>query len=868
MTTPTPQRWNQIEERFHAIREATLPTRAELLANLQAEDADLAAEVRSLLESEASGPLGRGMDGPSDRLVAEYVGPYRLVRRIGEGGMGTVYLAERQHAGFRQRVALKLLRAGFLDPRLADHVAHERKVLARLEHPNIARLIDGGSTPSGQPYLAMEYVEGATLLDHAAREELSLRARIEVFIEVCDAVHYAHQQLVVHRDLKPSNVIVGPDGRPRLLDFGVSKLLDPEETGTRITRSTPWVTPAYASPEQFRGEPVGTLCDVYALGVILYELLSGIRPYDLDGRTPAEMERLICELEPPRPSNRSSDPKTRRSLDGDLDTIVLKALAKRPSRRYSSAEQLAQDLRRYLDGRPVLAQPDSLRYRAGKFIRRHRTAAAVTAVATVLVLTGVIMVERQARLARRERDRAHAARQQAEQIADYVIGLFAASDPGEATIDTTVARSLLRQGVEQAEGLTGQPLVQASMFDALGMVFVRLQRFDQASELVERAWRLRETRLPPDHPDLAESQAHLGRVFRATSKYPEALASYQRALAIRLTAFGRSHAKVAESYRDLGFLMPYLGKNQESVQYYREALAIDRELLGEEHFQTADDLGLVGLALRRVGDAAEGLGLLEQALAIKTRVLGSDHPGTALARFHVADQMQLVGRDADAEKMYREGIASQRRARGEMDPGVIHGLGNLAALLGRKDRGPEAEALLREAVAINAARYGEQSISYAGAIEGLSVELARQGRYPEALELRQKGLAIWRSAFRTDHTAVASSLGLMSDIYERLGRLAESEQTAREALEIRNRLFGSAHVLVGLSHLRLAEVLMAQRRLAAAETTGLRGLEILESNQASTARDLKLAHDVLARLYQALGRPDEAKRHRSLATGS
>jgi tetratricopeptide (TPR) repeat protein/tRNA A-37 threonylcarbamoyl transferase component Bud32 len=860
--TPSPEHWARIRDRFHQILEAPMSARGELLARLEAEDAELAGEVRSLLEAEAHGPLGAKRDGLSGDLVAEYVGPYRLIRRIGEGGMGTVYLAERDQAGFSQRVALKLLRSGFLDRRLAEHVAHERRVLARLEHPNIARLIDGGSTPSGQPYFAMEYVEGRTLLAHSAAVGLSLEARIELFAEVCDAVHYAHQQLVVHRDLKPSNVMVGSDGRPRLLDFGVAKLLDPDETRTSLTRSTPWVTVAYASPEQFQGGSVSTLSDGYALGVILYELLAGVRPYDLDGRTPAEMERLICDLEPPPPSERCPDPKVARALQGDLDTIVLKALAKAPARRYPSAEQLAGDLRRFVSGRPVLARSDTLRYRMGKLVRRHRTAAAVAAVAAVLVLAGVVAVQRQAAVARRERDRAEGARLQAEQIADYVIGLFEAANFEQSSMDTTAARTLLQQGVERAEALTGQPLVQANMFDALGMVFLRLQRFDQASALLGRAWQLRTERLPPEHPDLAESQAHMGRVFRAQSKYPEALASYERALAIRLAAFGNGHAKVAESYRDLGFLMPYLGRNEESVEYYRQALAIDRKALGEDHPQTADDVGLVGLALRRTGPPAEAVALLEEALASKIRVLGPDDPASVVARFHLADQLRLVGRGAEAEQLYREGIARQRKARGDRDSGLIHGMANLASFLGERGRGPEAEALLREVVSIQRARYGTGAVPYAAAVNELGNELARQGRHREGIALQREGLAIWKAVFGTDHTAVAAALGHLSESHQRLGELTEAERFAREALAIRVRLFGPDQTLTGLAYLRLAEVLTAQRRLVAAESAGARGLAIIEATRPPNHTDAQLAHAVLARLNEALGRPAEAERHR------
>jgi serine/threonine-protein kinase len=863
----TPDRWARIQELFHDILAAPATEAAELLAHVAAGDPDLAAEVRSLIAAEAQGPLGRQSDrDPADR-APEFVGPYRLLRRLGEGGMGVVYLAEREEAGFKQRVALKLLRSGFISPALAEHVAHERRVLARLEHPNIARLIDGGSTPSGQPFLAMEYVAGDTLLEHAAKEELTVEGRLALFSDVCDAVHYAHQQLVIHRDLKPRNIVVGTDGRPRLLDFGVSKLLDPDSQPGNTTRSSPWLTPAYASPEQWRGEAVTTLSDVYSLGVILYELLSGLKPYAFEGQSPGSIERLICETEPPRPSSRCRDPRIARKLEGDLDIIVLKALAKAPNRRYASAGQLAEDLRRYLSGQPVLARPDSLRYRTGKLIRRHRTAAGMAGAALVLALAGVIVVGVQARIAARARDRAEVARNQAQQVTDYVIRLFQAADAGPHAVDTTLARAMLRQGVQQAEALKDQPLVQASMFDALGMVFVTLQRFDQASELVNRAWQIRAAQLPPESPELAESYAHLGRILRAQSRYLPALQRYEQALAVREQVFGRESAEVADTYRDLGFLMPYLGRNEESVRYYRTALTIDQKLHGLEHAATAEDLMLVGLALRRVDSAASGLDYLQQSLAIKARVLGPDDPETAVTRFHVADQLRDLGRFGDAEAMYRAGIESHRRAVGGRDPGEVHGLQNLADMIGQRGRGPEAEALLRDAIAITERRYGRQSSYYADALDELSNELTRQGRYGEALDLRRQGLAVWRREFGTDHAAVAGSLDRIASLQILLHRPREAETVAREALAIRQRIYGQHHPSIGLSFLRLAEVLLAEGRPRDAEPAADSGYRIATTTLPAGSLDLRGAHLLMARLQRALCRPDSAAYHERLAGG-
>lgn len=861
----TPERWAEVQDRLHEVLDAAEGERPVLLARIAARDPALAVEVRSLLDAEAHGPLGRERD--SD-LVAEYVGPFRLIRRLGEGGMGIVFLAEREEAGFRQRVALKLLRSGFLEARLAEQVTHERRVLARLEHPNIARLIDGGTTATGQPYLAMEYVDGDTLLEHASRRALALTERVRLFVEVCEAVHYAHQQLVVHRDLKPRNVMVGLDGRPRLLDFGISKLLDREEGEGGLTRSSPWLTAAYASPEQLRGRAVSTLSDVYALGMILYELLAGARPYDLDGRSPGEVERLVCEVEPPRPSERCADARTARGLRGDLDTIVLTALAKEPARRYPSAGQLAEDLRRYLAGRPVRARPDSLGYRAGKFVRRHRTGVAAGAVIAALLAAGVIAVARQAEIARRERDRAEEALARSQEVTQYLIGLFQAADPGRSSVPPEVAQALLRQGVEQAEELEGQPLVQASMLDALGMVFVNLNQFVEASDLVTRAWRLRAAALPADHPDLATSLSHLGRVRRGQSRYQESLQRYEEALAIRLRSQGPDHPDVAATYAELGFLAPYLGRNDDAVRYYEQALAIARRSLGEEHAQTAEYLGALGLALRRQGRLEEGLVMLKEAVARKARALGPDHPETARTMFHLGDHLVRLGRPAEAEPYYRDAIAIRRRVLGDEDLGLVHGLENLAAMLSARGEHAEAEALLREALRIRRRRLGERSVGYAGSVEVLSDQLAREGRLAEALALRRQGLAIRRETLGTSHTSVAGSLANLSALLERAGQLDEAERAAREALAIRLRLFGPEHALVGLSRIRLASVLRARGRLTEAQAMGAEGLEIIIATNPPGHPDLREAHAVMAGIYQALSRPGEAAFHRRQASDS
>lgn len=403
-------RWPEVKRVFHAAAALSGSERARFVEEACAGDSDLRREVESLLawsEREDS-PLDRpaeGLDGLLAQSLAvdappERLGPYRILRKIGDGGMGAVFLAERDDGVFQKQVAIKLIQPGLDSRRFLDHFTRERNILARLEHPNITRLVDGGATPEGHPYLVMEYVDGRNITEYCRDEELPIAARLRLFLKVCDAVSYAHRNLIVHRDLKPGNILVTSEGDPKLLDFGLARLLDPLAAGD-ATRSLPWMTPRYASPEQVRGEAVTVATDVYSLGVILYELLAGKRPYEVDSSSPLTAARTICESEPPPPSAAAETPRARHSLKGDLDNIALRALEKDPARRYPSVERFAADMERYLQRRPVEARRASVAYRVSKFVRRHRTVVALSALALLAMVGGAVATEWQARRAER-----------------------------------------------------------------------------------------------------------------------------------------------------------------------------------------------------------------------------------------------------------------------------------------------------------------------------------------------------------------------------------------------------------------------------------------------------------------------------------
>ncbi len=473
--------WSRLQELFHALQPLDAAERGARLTSLEAEDAALAEELRSLLAADAaaegyleSPATFAPAASPGDRL-----GPWRIVDEIGRGGMGVVFRAEREGGDFRQQVAIKLVEPGMRSDRILSRFRAERRILARLAHPNIARLVDGGTAPDGSPFLAMEYVEGQPLLEWCDTHGLDVDARLELFLTVCAAVSFAHQQLVIHRDLKSDNILVTADGAPHLLDFGIAKLVAPdaaEDEADATVALHRLLTPDYASPEHVRGDPVGVAGDVYSLGVVLFELLTGARPLRFRTRTPEEILRVVTQDEPVRPSAAIEGPASaprRRRLAGDLDDIVLKALEKDPSRRYASVAELADDLRRHLDGRPVLARGPSAAYRMSRFVRRHRAAVTSGVLLVAALVAGLVTTTWQAGLARRERDRATRRFDDVRQLAHTVV--FELHDAIAEIPGSTRARELLvRRALQYLDRLAVEAGSDPSLQRELAQAYARI----------------------------------------------------------------------------------------------------------------------------------------------------------------------------------------------------------------------------------------------------------------------------------------------------------------------------------------------------------------------------------------------------------
>ena len=901
-----PRRAARIRELFDELADLSPEARRHRLQEIGAEDPTLQQEVGRLLDLDeragrdpATGMLdvvrdvaafivraGPGMaEMPLPEMPAQ-VGPYRIVRVLGHGGMGTVYLAERSDVN--KRVALKLVRAAAFSPEIRQRFLHERRILAALDHPRIARLLDAGMTPAtpgrpedAVPYFAMEYVEGEPITDYCAHRGLGLQRRLRLFLQVCDAVAYAHRSLVIHRDLKPSNILVAEDeqGAPqvKLLDFGIAKIVVENEVEAGrpdLTRTGMQVmTPQYAAPEQVRGLPVTTATDVYALGLLLYELLTGRRPYRVDALSPSQVERVVCDTLPSRPSQAVLHPpadgrpaavRLHRQLRGDLDAIVLTALQKEPERRYASAERLAQDVGRHLAGKRVLARPDALAYRAGKFVRRHRWSVATAAIFVVLLAGYAATVTLQARRITAERDRAEQALARSENVKEFLIDLFEASSPVDAPGDTLTARDLLRRGIVRADALEDAPDVQAEMLDAMGEAHVRLGWFDDAERLHEQALALRRTLYGETHEKVAESMDHLAWVFVNRGRYDAAETLARQALEARRALLGEEHVDVARSFYVLASAVTVQGRHDEAEQLYRRALDLRRRLLGETHAEVDRARFMLAQSLWRLDRLDEAEPMVRQTLDAQRARLGETHPDVANGVELLGNILGSRGDPAASEEQHRVALELNRRLYGERHWRFAQSLRRLASAVSAQGDHAGAEALHRQALALTGETLGETHPAYAAILSALAFEVSAQGRYDEAEQLQRRSCRIRRQTLDADHPAVLEGdigLGRMLTDHEKYAAADSVFQglmaTVRRSLKEDDPF--AATIMSNYARLRLQT-----GDFPGAEALYLEALALRRRWRGETHPHTTGTLERLVALYEQWGRPDEAQRYRAM----
>ncbi|MEM1117277.1 MAG: serine/threonine-protein kinase [Bacteroidota bacterium] len=725
-----------------------------------ADDA-VAAEVLALLEADATAqplldgqPLDALPEATADDLAAlpeagRLIGPYHIIEEVGRGGMGAVYRAERADGAFEQTVALKLVKRGMDSEAVLARFRAERQILARLDHPGIARVLDGGLADDGRPWLAMEFVEGLSITDYCNAHRLGVGPRIALFQQVCEAVAYAHRQLVVHRDLKPSNILVTSEGRVKLLDFGIAKVLagdDADEPLTVLTGPGQLVlTPEYAAPEQVAGEPVSTATDVYALGVVLYELLAGQRPYSFDARTPAVIDHVVRTVEPPRPSTVVADapPTTgltpdrlRRQLAGDLDTICLVALRKEPERRYTSVEALADDLHRHRDGLPVLARPDTAGYRARKFVRRHRTGlgALAASVAAISLVAGLAFarVGDERDLAEVQRDRAEAEARRSEEVVSFLRGLLLGASPYEAPGEELTARELVDRGAERVQtDLASEPATQAAIQALIGEVYMDLGRPENAVPLYRASLATREAEgLDAEAASVARE---LGRALRETERPDEAELHLRASIAAFDVLPEADPTERALSQRHLGSLLRDQGDFEAAEALYREALATARAAGGPDDPLVGDITNSLVILLRATDRVSEAADLMADLVASDRRVLPPNHPdlGTSLAI--QATLFREAERGTEAVAAAREALAVYRAAHPDTThPDVASGVHGLAIALRADGQREAAVRTYRTAIDRLGAAYGTRDLRTLAAVMGYAELLAEAGRLDAA----------------------------------------------------------------------------------------------------------------------------------------
>lgn len=759
----TPEHYQKIKVIYEAAAACETAERTSLLDKACGKDQALRRAVESLLadrneaETFLETPAYRFANNRSEvaMLAGQRIGAYKLLQEIGNGGMGAVWLAHRADEQYQKRVAIKLIKRGMDTDEILQRFRYERQILASLDHPNIARLLDGGTTTDGLPYFVMEHIEGPPIDKYCDAHKLTTLERLALFRTVCAAVQFAHQNLVVHRDLKPSNILVTEDGTVKLLDFGIAKILNPAlfpSTVAPTARHERPMTPAYASPEQVRGETISTASDVYSLGVILYELLTGHRPYQITSAAPQEIERIVCGVEPERPStlgmkdegggmNRkfrlSSLLPHPSSLHNDLDNIALMALRKEPSRRYASVEQFSEDIRRYLTGLPILAREDTFGYRFSKFIARNKAAAVATSVIALLVVGFLITTLVQSARIRRERDRAEAERAKAEKVSSFLVDLFKVNDPGESRGNSVTAREILDKGAEKIRTeLKDQPETQAKLMETMGMAYDGLGLYPQALPLVEQALTTRQQTLGLTHPEVGDSLRSLAQVKFNQGEFNTAVEKSRAAVDVFRQAYGNEHLKVAQALSDLGLTLLFKGDAAGAEPYSREAVTILRKLPNVPPDVLLPPIANFGNVLRQNRKFADATQYQEEALALSRKARGDDHPDTIITLGGLA----LLLSDGDnpakdyarAEALSRESLERSRRILPAAHPQTIYNLIDLGGILIKRDQAVAAEATLREALTLAEKVLPPDHFRRTHAQHMLGRCLAAQKRYVEA----------------------------------------------------------------------------------------------------------------------------------------
>lgn len=885
--------WNKIQDLFEQALELPADERLDFIRERAEGDSALLDEVVSLIKAhEESEDL---LDGSAfDILVpgkadeGQFFGPYKILEKIGVGGMGTVYLAQRADGSFDQQVAIKVVKRGMDSELVLERFRLERQVLARLEHPNIARLLDGGVTEDGRPFFVMEHVIGEPVTKYCDRLKLPLEERLRLFTHICKAVHHAHQNLVVHRDLKPGNILVTSEGVVKLLDFGIAKVLDESEDPSLTKTGQHILTPAYASPEQLTSADITTSSDVYSLGVILYELLAGRLPFEIK-RTRDELKELVLSQDPERPSTavlktgESADlkeetrspetvsqsrstriDKLRRQLSGDLDKICLMALRKEPERRYSSAQEFAMDLRRHMDGLTVYAQPDSLSYRTTKFLSRHRVGVATAVAVFIGFLTLVGFYTRQVE---RERDAALAEQAKTSEVVKFITGLFEYAAPDNSRGEDVTVQAILGEGARQIDtDLKGQPEIRSTLMRVLGEVYYEIGDREAADSLVGSALSIQDTLASVSLVEQATTQLVMGMIRQDEASLDAADSLFHKSLSIRLRERGNNHIDVAESKGAIGFLYETRGMFPEAESLYLETAQITQVLADNESTAAVADSYQMLAGLYRLTDRYDDAeSYLRRALAVQLEVYGADHLEVAKTKRHLAAVLRDTDRFEESDSLYREVIEMRTRMLGPDHVEVGHTWNSYATLLSRMGDTEGAIEANKKMLSILEKNFDGPHPSFAAAYSNLAFMLQDIGDDEAAIEHFHRSIAV-QDAVGLDpgHPNRAFPLMGLANTYRHQGNYSDAIRISRDVLALRREALTSEHRHTMDTASDLASSLIETGAYSEAEELLLEAHNYFAENRGMDDNRTQRTINRLVRLYEQLDNTEEASRFRAM----
>jgi eukaryotic-like serine/threonine-protein kinase len=867
-------RWQQIQSLFHDTAALPGPERQTFLNAACGGDPELVSEVTAMLEQDSAGNslLDRRLADVAHQMLAvpgeipsKQFGPYQIVGVLGEGGMGVVYLAERSDLG--NQVAIKVLRDAWLSPSRRERFAREQRTLAQLNHPSIAQLYDADTLPDGTPWFVMERVEGVPLTEYCEKQQSSLEERLQLFRSVCEAVQYAHSNAVIHRDLKPSNILVKKDGSVRLLDFGIAKQLegldvsvDQTMTGLRL------MTPAYAAPEQIRGDHIGVQTDVYSLGVILYQLLTGQLPFDLSNLTPAEAATVITEHEPgkasvaaKRTTAKASVPTVDNAAWSDIDVLCLTAMQKEPQRRYRSVEALIRDVDHFLAGEPLEARPDTVGYRIGKFVRRNRrpVIAAAFAFASVVALIVFFTV----RLTK-ARNLAQAQAAQTQRIQQFMMNLFQGGDEAAGPAADMKVITMMDRGVQQAQALKADPSAQADLYETLGSIYQKLGKLDRADTLLQQALDQRKRLFGADSSEVAESLVTLGQLRSDQAQYEQAEKLIRQGLDMERN-LPRDSSAVLTAETALGAAVASRGNYQQAIQVLDDAVRVQSRPGMPPTPGLANSLSELARAHYEAGHYKIADPLFRRVLEMHRQLYGLQHPLVASDLGSLGAVQQDLGYYAEAEKFCRQALEITQFYYGTNHPHTAADLTALARALLYQKKYDEANAMLQQALRIQERVYGPNHPAVAEAVNELGNVASMRDNYDEAEKQFRRVVEIYRAVYGDHHYLVAIALSNLAYNYLNKKDYARTEELFRDVVRRFTETLSADNVNTGIAHIKLGRTLLREHRFADAQVESLAGYENLVKQANPGTSYLRAARKDLAAEYDSLQQPEKAARFRA-----